>query len=212
MKITKIRSLSLSELKVIEFARFNDERGYFTETYRASVFDDNLEMSFISGKQFKQINESFTHKDFFRGLHFQWKPYMDKLIRCVQGHIIDFAMDIRPDSPHFGKIIAHPLKSNNRNSESEWLWVPNGFAHGFYAVEDSTIEYMCTAQWSQGNEATLLISDDEIDWTLCENDIIGFMSKLIRDDKLKMSNKDRMGIGLTKWKTKREAQLFQYEA
>ncbi|MCO5252341.1 MAG: dTDP-4-dehydrorhamnose 3,5-epimerase [Candidatus Kapabacteria bacterium] len=212
MKITQVNNLALSELKLIQFARFSDERGYFTETFRQSDFENNAKTVFLVGKQFKQTNESYTHAGFFRGLHFQWNPFMDKLVRCVNGHIIDFALDIRPDSPDFCKIVAQELQCNNQSEFGEWFWVPNGFAHGFYAMEDSLIEYMCTSEWSPGNEASLTIADDRIDWSNCEPDIIALMHKLIKNNTLKMSNKDKIGMNLSQWADSIDARLFKYEA
>ncbi|PKL86675.1 MAG: dTDP-4-dehydrorhamnose 3,5-epimerase [Ignavibacteriae bacterium HGW-Ignavibacteriae-1] len=212
MKITQVNSLTLSELKLIQFARFGDERGYFTETFRQSDFENNAKTEFLAEKQFKQINESYTNEGFFRGLHFQWNPFMDKLVRCVNGHIIDFALDIRPESPNFCKIVAQELKCDYKSELGEWFWVPNGFAHGFYALEDSLIEYMCTSEWSQGHEASLTIADDQIDWSNCEPDIIDLMHKRIKNKTLKMSNKDKMGMNLSQWADSIDARLFKYEA
>jgi dTDP-4-dehydrorhamnose 3,5-epimerase len=212
MKITTVNSLALSELKLIQFARFGDERGYFTETFRQSDFENNVKTEFLAGKQFKQINESYTHGGFFRGLHFQWNPFMDKLIRCINGHIIDFALDIRLGSPNFGKIVAQELKCNNQSEFGEWFWVPNGFAHGFFSLEDSLIEYMCTSEWSQGNEASITIADEQIDWSKCEPDVIDLMSKLIKNNAMKMSNKDKMGTNMSRWADSIDARLFKYEA
>ena len=93
MKILGIESTVFPEIKVIKFARFADERGYFTELYKKSDFE---KIDFLKGEIFVQNNESFSKKGVIRGLHFQWNPYQKKLVRVVQGKMIDlFLLDLQ---------------------------------------------------------------------------------------------------------------------
>ena len=92
MKILEIKTLAISEIKVIRFARFCDHRGYFTESYNKNDFSD---IDFMKGVEFLQANESYSKSETIRGLHFQWDPYMGKLIRVQYGHMVDLVLDIR---------------------------------------------------------------------------------------------------------------------
>ena len=143
MKIVDVRSLAVADVKVVRFERFRDERGYFTEPYRKSDVALNPATSFLAGLAFPQANESFSHAGVIRGLHFQWNPFMGKLVRTVSGRMVDLALDIRLDSPTLGKIIAHDMPSSSGDEWSEWIWVPPGFAHGNFFTEETTIEYFC---------------------------------------------------------------------
>src|SRR5215471_10951709 len=99
MKILAAAELALPDVNVIRFARFGDHRGYFTESFRNSDFQNNPATSFMRGVQFLQCNESFSKNGTVRGLHFQWNPYMGKLVRTVRGHMVDVVLDIRKGSP-----------------------------------------------------------------------------------------------------------------
>jgi dTDP-4-dehydrorhamnose 3,5-epimerase-like enzyme len=109
MKITEIKSLSIPAIKVVRFARFVDFRGYFTEPFRKSDFSAQLE--FMKGVEFFQFNESFSRSNVLRGLHFQWNPLMGKLVRTVQGRMVDLFLDIRKGSPTYGKAAAYDIPS-----------------------------------------------------------------------------------------------------
>ncbi|MGC8605786.1 MAG: dTDP-4-dehydrorhamnose 3,5-epimerase family protein [Desulfomonilaceae bacterium] len=85
----------MPEVKIIRFARFCDHRGYFTETFRQSDFQSHPEMPFMKNIQFVQMNESYSKAGTIRGLHFQWNPYMGKLVRTIAGHMVDLVLDIR---------------------------------------------------------------------------------------------------------------------
>src|SRR5919205_3143496 len=109
MKILGVEQLKIAEIKIIRFARFRDQRGYFTEHFRKSDFQSNPLTSFMEEVEFVQTNESFSRTGTIRGLHFQWNPYMGKLVRTVFGRMVDLILDIRKGSPTFGKMIAHDL-------------------------------------------------------------------------------------------------------
>ena len=95
MLISDIKDLAIPDVKVVRFKRFLDNRGYFTEQFRQSDLIDSDKVGFLKGESFVQANESFSHKGTFRGLHFQWNPYMGKLVRTVWGRMVDMALDIR---------------------------------------------------------------------------------------------------------------------
>src|SRR3954454_7369139 len=144
MKILAVEPLKIPEIKVIRFARFGDQRGYFTEHFRQTDFQTNPFTPFMRGVEFVQTNESFSRAGTVRGLHFQWNPYMGKLVRTLYGHMIDLVLDIRKGSPTFGKAIAYDMLSNHAEHFNEWIWVPPGFAHGNTFLEDTAIEYFCS--------------------------------------------------------------------
>ena len=126
MKILDVKSLAIEDVKVIRYARFCDHRGYFTEHYRQTDFTQHPEMAFMKNVAFVQCNESFSHKGTIRGLHFQWNPHMGKLVRPLFGHLVDLALDIRKESPTFGKIIAYDMPVKRDDEYAEWIWLPPG--------------------------------------------------------------------------------------
>ena len=113
MKIIEVKELEFAAVKVIRFARFGDHRGYFTESYRKSDFHNSETMGFMKDVEFVQCNESFSKKGTIRGLHFQWNPYIGKLVRTLRGRMIDMVLDIRKDSPTFGNIILYDMPSDS---------------------------------------------------------------------------------------------------
>ncbi len=166
MKIVAVETLAIAEVKVIRFGRFGDHRGYFTEPFRRSDIDAQAE--FLCGVQFPQSNESYSHPNVVRGLHFQWNPRMGKLVRTIAGRMVDLVMDIRQGSPTYGKIIAHDMPASADRTEAEWIWVPPGFAHGNFFTEPSYIEYYCSGEYSPGCEAGISPLADDLDWSLCD--------------------------------------------
>ena len=203
MKILDVKELKISEIKVIKFARFMDHRGYFTETYRWIDFTKELYKTDIPSK-FVQANETWSRAGTFRGLHFQWNPYMGKLVRCISGHLIDFALDIRLNSPTFGKILSYSLPSNETMAEAEWIYVPPGFAHGTLLIEDSIVEYLCTGGYNGECEAGISIFSDDIDWELCN------WSNGIKVNAKYTTEKDRNAFTLKQWKENPNSKEFIY--
>lgn len=145
---------------VIEPRVFGDDRGFFMETWNASVFADaGLDLAFV------QDNHSRSQKGVLRGLHFQNPEPQGKLVRVTSGAVFDVAVDLRRTSEHFGEWIGVELSSANKRM----LWVPEGFAHGFLTLEDDTdFLYKCTAPYAPRNEHTLAWDDPAvgIDWPL----------------------------------------------
>src|SRR6266576_777714 len=150
MKILELKTLAIPEIKVLRFARFTDARGYFTETYRKTDFDNLAQCPSLQQSTFVQCSESYSKAGTIRGMHFQWNPYMGKLVRTVLGRMVDLILDIRSGSSTYGRIIAYDMPSDAEAAFAEWIWVPPGFAHGNFFTENSQIEYLCSGAYSQG--------------------------------------------------------------
>ncbi|MBI9033045.1 MAG: dTDP-4-dehydrorhamnose 3,5-epimerase [Bacteroidales bacterium] len=145
---------------------YKDDRGYFFESYnRQKLKEQNFDLTFI------QDNESKSGKNVLRGLHFQKPPFdQGKLVRVVKGAVLDVAVDIRKNSPTYGKWTSVVLTEENK-----WMyWIPSGFAHGFLTLEDDTVfTYKCTNVYNKESEGSLLWNDPDlnIDWGV-ENPIL----------------------------------------
>ena len=134
---------------------FGDERGYFFEIYKKSEFDKNGIIANL-----KQDNESYSTRGVLRGLHYQRAPFAQgKLVRVTKGKIFDVAVDLRTGSKTLGKYVSAILSSENR----EMLWIPEGFAHGFLALEDSIVSYKTTNEYDKKSEAGIVWNDRNID-------------------------------------------------
>ena len=152
---------TIEGLFIIKSSVISDERGYFYESYNKSIFDKNgLDLDFV------QDNQSLSHKGVLRGLHFQAPPFQQgKLVRVIQGSVLDVAVDIRPHSPTYGKYESVLLSGENKTQ----FWIPPGFAHGFVTLEDNTIFcYKCTGPYSKESEGAILWNDPQlnIDWNI----------------------------------------------
>jgi dTDP-4-dehydrorhamnose 3,5-epimerase len=155
MKATPTR---IADVQLIEPRVFEDSRGFFFESYNERA----LAAFGISGP-FVQDNQSFSHRDVVRGLHYQIQQPQGKLIRCLSGEIFDVAVDIRRHSPTFGKWVGETLSSTNRRI----LWIPPGFAHGFLVLSESAeVLYKATDFYAPQHERTILWNDPTlaIDW------------------------------------------------
>ena len=159
--------------------------------------------------QFVQHNESHSRAGTIRGLHFQWRPEMGKLVRTVAGRMVDVAMDIRQSSPWFGKIIACDMPASAEDDVSQWIWVPAGFAHGNFFPEPTTTEYLCTAEYSPGCEAGISPLAADLDWSLCDPRCKGMFDRLAAGAAL-LSEKDRAGLTLKQWRDDPRSRNFVY--
>lgn len=150
----KIIPQFIPEVLLIEHKEFTDDRGAFSETFRANAFTG------IGLQDFVQDNQSRSAKGVVRGLHFQNNPHaIGKLVRCISGSIFDVAVDLRQSSPTYGKWVGATLSE----SDSLMFYVPEGFAHGFMALDDNTIvAYKQTGYWNQETERSLLWNDPTI--------------------------------------------------
>lgn len=145
---------------------FGDQRGFFLETFNESRYNEVLK-----NIQFVQDNFSSSNKGVLRGLHFQNPPYSQgKLVQVITGSALDVAVDLRRNSETYGQHVKVLLSSEKRNQ----FWIPEGFAHGFLALEDNTIfSYKCTNYYNPQSEVTILWNDRnlKIDWQI-DNPII----------------------------------------
>ena len=175
---------AIPDVIFVEPKVFGDYRGFFMETYRADLFADaGIPLSFV------QDNHSGSQQGTLRGLHYQIRQPQGKLIRVVSGEICDVAVDIRRSSPTFGRWVSMRLSAENKRQ----LWVPPGFAHGFYVISDwAEVIYKTTDYYAPQWERTILWNDPEIgvEWP-----ILSGTSPLL-------SSKDQQGKLLS------EAELF----
>ncbi|MBN2577684.1 MAG: dTDP-4-dehydrorhamnose 3,5-epimerase family protein [Pirellulales bacterium] len=207
MKINQIRSLAIPDVKVIEFARFLDHRGYFAEPFRRSDLQNHPEAGVLQSADFVQVNESYSHSGTLRGLHFQWNPLMGKLVRTISGRMVDLVLDVRKGSPHFGKIIAFDMPARDEEAFGWWIWVPPGFAHGNFYLEPTRIEYFCTGQYSPGCEAGISPLAGDLDWSLCPPELKTLFDQTTAGP-LNVSEKDQAGLTLTQWRDDPRSENF----
>lgn len=211
MKIIEIKSLAIPAVKVIRFGRFCDHRGYFTEPFRKSDFLNHPQMTFMKGVEFLQANESFSKPNVVRGLHFQWNPYMGKLVRPLYGRMVDLVLDIRQGSPTLGKIIAYDMPTQPQADYNEWIWVPPGFAHGNFFMVESAIEYYCSGEYSPGCEAGVSPLAADLDWSLCDPALKQEFDTIISSSALLMTDKDKNGFQLQAWLADERSNNFRYD-
>lgn len=152
---------SIPDVLIIKPTVFEDDRGYFFESYNKEKFlQHGLDQNFV------QDNESKSVKNVVRGLHFQKPPFAQgKLVRVMKGAVLDVAVDIRRNSPTYGQWTSVELTEDNK-----WMyWVPPGFAHGFATLEDETVFfYKCTNVYNKASEGSIRWNDPAlgIDWKL----------------------------------------------
>jgi len=154
---------AIPAVKIIEPNVFGDERGFFMETFRVDEFINNCaETTFV------QDNHSKSSHGILRGLHYQLQQTQGKLVRVTTGEVYDVAVDMRASSPTYGQHVGVVLSAENKRQ----LWVPEGFAHGFYVMSESAeFVYKCTNYYSPEHEVSLLWNDADlaIKWPLVDN-------------------------------------------
>jgi len=150
----KFTKTSIESVYIIEPTVFGDERGYFMETYHQEEFQEaGLDMKFV------QDNQSKSTKGVIRGLHFQYKKPQGKLVRVIKGEVFDVAVDLRNDSPTYGKWEGVTLSENNKKQ----FYVPEGFGHGFLVLsEEAEFTYKCTDFYDSADEGGILWNDSDI--------------------------------------------------
>lgn len=153
---------------IIEPALIKDERGYFMESFNEQKFEKETGIK----THFVQDNQSFSTKGVLRGLHYQTGEYVQaKLVRVLQGEVLDVAVDIRPDSKTYGEYISVVLSGENNRQ----FFVPRGFAHGFLVLsETATFFYKCDNFYNKESEGGIIYNDKRlgIDWGMDEKDLI----------------------------------------
>jgi dTDP-4-dehydrorhamnose 3,5-epimerase len=157
----RVTSTAIPDVLQFEPDVFGDERGYFFESFRRDLIEEH-----IGRVDFVQDNESKSSRGMLRGLHFQLPPYtQSKLVRVVQGRVLDVAVDLRRGSPWYGRHVGCELDGERKNE----LWVPKGFAHGFVVLSDEAVfSYKCDNYYKPSHEGGLLWNDLllGIDWQL----------------------------------------------
>jgi dTDP-4-dehydrorhamnose 3,5-epimerase len=209
MKILSVKALVIPDIKVIRFGRFSDHRGYFTEPFRHSDVDGHPELGFLRGSAFPQTNESWSRANTVRGLHFQWNPFMGKLVRTIHGHMVDIFLDIRLGSPTFGKAAMFDMPAMPDSGEGAWIWIPPGFAHGNYYPREAHIEYFCSGEYSAGCEAGISPFSSDLDWSLCDPALKQQFDAMVAAGAI-VSDKDQQALGLAQWQVDPRAQNFVY--
>ncbi len=157
----KATQLAISDVFLLEPRVFGDERGFFFESFNQRQFEAAIgrEVTFV------QSNHSRSAKHVLRGLHYQIKHPQGKLVRTVVGEVFDVAVDLRRNSPTFGKWIGEILTAENKKQ----LWIPAGFAHGFLVLSDyAEFLYKTTDYWAPAFERSILWNDADldIDWPI----------------------------------------------
>jgi len=172
-------STEIPDVKILEPKVFGDERGFFMETFRA----DEFEMQ-TRARALVQDNHSKSAHGILRGLHYQLEQTQGKLVRVVSGCVFDVAVDMRKQSATFGKWVGVELSAENKRQ----LWVPEGFAHGFYVMSESAeFVYKCTDYYHPQSEVSLAWDDPAlaIEWPL------------VNGEAPKLSGKDSAGLAFS---------------
>lgn len=158
---------TIPDVKIIEPRVFEDARGYFFESFSQKLFNEK-----VSDTVFVQDNESRSTYGVLRGLHFQKPPMAQaKLVRVVEGAVLDVAVDIRPESPTYGQHVSVELSADNKRQ----LFLPRGFAHGFVVLSPTVIfQYKCDNYYSPAHEGGIAWNDPDlnIDWQVPAEDVV----------------------------------------
>ena len=161
----------LDDVLIFEPKVFGDERGFFMETYRADFF-----AAHTGAKYLVQDNHSKSAQGILRGLHYQLEQTQGKLVRVVQGAVFDVAVDLRQSSATFGQWFGLELSAQNNRQ----LWVPPGFAHGFYVLSDTAeFVYKCTDYYHPQSEVSISWNDPQlnIEWPLVDGKLPSLSAK-----------------------------------
>ena len=160
----KVSPLKIPDVKLIEPDVFEDERGFFFESYNQQKFNKAIGQEII----FVQDNHSRSSQGVLRGLHYQVAPFTQgKLVRVITGEVFDIAVDIRKESPTYGQWVSEILSGDNKKQ----LWIPEGFAHGFLTIStEAEFVYKTTSFYSKKHEVTInyLNNSFDIEWPLKE--------------------------------------------
>lgn len=162
---------AIPDVKIIEPQVFGDERGFFMETFRVDEFNQHC-----AERSFVQDNHSKSSQGILRGLHYQLENTQGKLVRVTSGKVYDVAVDMRKSSTTFGQHVGVILSGENKRQ----LWVPEGFAHGFYVIsETAEFVYKCTDYYAPEHEVSLLWNDPQlnIQWPLVNGKVPALSAK-----------------------------------
>ncbi len=186
----KIIEQSFDGLILFEPQVFEDERGYFMESFRSDQFKE-----FGLPIDFQQDNHSKSAKGVIRGMHFQWDKPQGKLIRVTRGSAQVVEVDLRKKSPYFGQYKSFIISEHNKHI----LWVPPGFANGFVALEDNTeMQYKCTEVWNPEGENNIRWNDPQLAIKWNTQDPI-------------ISQRDEQALTFAEWQNLPASNEFQYQ-
>ncbi|MGJ8581091.1 MAG: dTDP-4-dehydrorhamnose 3,5-epimerase [Psychromonas sp.] len=175
----KFIETNIPDVKIIEPQVFGDERGFFMETFRTTLFNEHC-----GEREFVQENHSKSSHGILRGLHYQTENTQGKLVRVTKGEVFDVAVDMRKESPTFGQWAGVLLSAENKRQ----LWVPEGFAHGFYVTTDEAeFVYKCTDIYNPNAEVSLKWDDPALNITW----------PIAADKKPLLSAKDEKGLSFS---------------
>lgn len=179
----RVEKTKLEGLLVLHPQVFGDDRGWFMESFNQQHFEAALKALNLPIPTFVQDNHSCSQKGVLRGLHFQREPYAQgKLVRVVQGKVWDVAVDIRPNSKTYGEWVGVELSAENKTM----FWIPEGFAHGFIALEDNTqFLYKTTHYYNKESEGAIIWNDPmlAIEWPLNQVDEVVVSEKDLKATK-----------------------------
>lgn len=157
----KVTATAIPDVLIIEPQVFGDDRGFFCESFNQRIWEEKTGLK----TNFVQDNHSRSTKNVLRGLHYQINQPQGKLVRVVVGEVYDVAVDIRRNSPTFGKSVGVVLSAENKRQ----LWIPEGFAHGFLVLSDAAeFVYKTTDYWAMEHERSIVWNDPDlaIEWPL----------------------------------------------
>ena len=164
----KVTSLKIPDVKLIEPDVFEDERGFFYESFNQQKFNEAIGLNVT----FVQDNQSKSKRGVLRGLHYQKAPFeQGKLVRVIAGEVFDVAVDVRKDSPTYGQWVAEVLSGENKKQ----LWIPEGFAHGFLTLSnEAEFLYKTTDFYNKESEKSIHWKNNEfnIDWPEVEERVL----------------------------------------
>ncbi len=156
----KVIETLIPEVKIFEPKIYRDDRGFFLESFNQQFFNDCVGQEI----EFVQDNHSFSSKKVLRGIHYQLPPFSQgKLVRVIEGEVLDVAVDLRKNSKNFGKWVSVILNSNEKNQ----FWIPEGFGHGFVVISETAhFLYKTTNYYNQSSEGSIIWNDStlNIDW------------------------------------------------
>lgn len=202
-----ISKTGIEDVLVIKPKVFDDERGYFYEVFNDKEFNEKTDWKYNFHTE--QVNESHSVGNVFRGLHFQRDEHaQSKLVRCTEGCVVDFAVDIREDSPTFGRFEYRELDSRNK----EMFFIPKGFAHGFLVLSnEATFSYLCDEGYCKESEGGVRWDDTEITLVNSTTTILDMVDDLLGDVPIITSEKDSKFLRLNEIMTGFNANTLPYQ-
>ena len=202
-----IEKTLIEDVLVVKPDVYEDERGYFYEVFNDKKFNEETDWKYNFHTE--QVNESHSVGNVFRGLHFQRDEHAQaKLVRCTEGCVVDFAVDIREDSPTFGRFEYRELDSQNK----EMFFIPKGFAHGFLVLSnEATFSYLCDEGYCKESEGGVRWDDTEITLVNSTTTILDMVDDLLGDVPIITSEKDSKFLRLNEIMTGFNANTLSYQ-